>query len=77
MLARCNAPSLLGRPIAAVIRAVEALVQHHLAVYFLVRLVAEGTGAAVCGLMQSELGYRLLAVTRVREELAQSPTAGV
>ena len=40
----------------AVIRAVEALVQHHLAEYFLVRLVAEGTGAAVCGLMQSGLG---------------------
>jgi hypothetical protein len=59
----------------AITKSVEALVQHHLAVYFLLRLVAEGTAAAVCGLMQSELGYRLLAVTRVQEELARNSPA--
>lgn len=61
----------------AITKAVEALVQHHFGVYLLVRLVAEGTAAAVCGLMQSELGYRLLAATRVEEELARLPKAGM
>lgn len=55
----------------AITKTVVALVPHHLAVYFLVRLVAEGSAAAVCGLMQSEVGYRLLAATRAQEETAR------
>jgi hypothetical protein len=49
---------------------VEGLAREPFIVYFLVRLVATGSGAAICGLMQSELGFRLLAVTRVQEQEA-------
>ena len=73
VLVLASFPLFLGD---AITKTVEALVQHHLALYFLVRLVAEGTAAAVCGLMQSELGYRLLAVTRAQEEVARHVTAG-
>jgi hypothetical protein len=55
---------------SAITSGVPELVSDPLPVSFVVRLVVEGTVAAICGLMQSELGYRLLAVTKVKETTA-------
>jgi hypothetical protein len=70
VLVLATLPFFLGEALA---QGVERVVSHRVAVHFLVRLVAEGGAAAICGLMQSELGYRLLAENRRRESGGLDP----
>lgn len=57
-------PLLVGSEAAT---RLQGLVVHDPAGYFLVRMVTDGVVAALCGLTQSELGYRLLATAHIRE----------
>jgi len=53
---------------SAVASAIEGLVTSPFLASFAVRVVAEGAVAASCGLVLSEVGYRLLATARVKED---------
>jgi hypothetical protein len=66
-----SVPLIIGSVISDL---VEGLAREPFIVYFLVRLVANGGGAAICGLMQSELGFRLFALTRVQEAAVKAQT---
>jgi hypothetical protein len=57
-------PMLVGSEVAT---RLQDLVSHAPAAYVLVRILTDGVVAALCGLTQSELGYRLLATTYIRE----------
>ena len=57
-------PLLVGSEAAT---RLQDLVTHAAAAYFLVRMLTDGVVAALCGLTQSELGYRLLATAYIRE----------
>jgi hypothetical protein len=57
-------PLLLGSEAAT---RLQDLVDHAPAAAFLVRILTDGAVAALCGLTQSELGYRLLATAYIRE----------
>jgi hypothetical protein len=64
VFALITVPLLVGSEAAT---RVQDLVEHAPAAYFLVRILTDGVVAALCGLTQSELGYRLLATAYIRE----------
>lgn len=64
VLALITVPLLVGSEAAT---RLQDLVTHAPAAYFLVRLLTDSLVAALCGLTQSEMGYRLLATAYIRE----------
>jgi len=68
VLALITVPLLVGSEAAT---RLQDLVDHAPGAYFVVRLVTDGGVAALCGLTQSELGYRLLATAHIREASGQ------
>jgi len=64
VFALITVPMLVGSEVAT---RVQDLVNHAPAAHFLVRVLTDGVVAALCGLTQSELGYRLLATVHIRE----------
>ena len=70
VFALITVPMLVGSEAAT---RLQALVTHAPAAYFVVRILTEGVVAALCGLTQSELGYRLLATTYTREASGEQP----
>jgi hypothetical protein len=64
VFALITVPMLLGSAGAA---SIQDLVNDSPLAYFVVRVLTDGVVAALCGLTQSELGYRLLATTHQRE----------
>jgi hypothetical protein len=64
VFALITVPLLVGSEVAT---RLQDLVAHNPAAYFLVRILTEGGVGALCGLTQSELGYRLLATAYIRE----------
>jgi hypothetical protein len=64
VFALITVPLLVGSEVAT---RLQDLVHHAPAASFVVRILTEGAVAALCGLIQSELGYRLLATAYIRE----------
>jgi hypothetical protein len=68
VFALITVPLLVGSEVAA---RLQDLVNQDAVAYFLVRMLTDGLVAALCGLTQSELGYRLMATVHIQEASGQ------